>query len=323
VTRKRSPAGPSDAQDAAPGAPAPPAPPAGRLVIVATPIGNLGDLSPRAVRALAESSLILCEDTRVTRTLLAHAGIGTRLQSFTDHDDAAARARHVAAMAAGATIALVSDAGTPLLSDPGQALVADAIAAGVGVSIVPGPAASIAALAISGLPATPHLFLGFLPAKEGAARRVLEPVLAAEAAGLAATLVFYEAPHRLAGTLALLADLLGARPAAVVRELTKRFEEVRRGTLDGLAAHYAQHAARGEVTLVVGPAPAVAADAAAMPALLAEALARLDFRDAVAAVAGATGLPKREVYRAALAIRSADQALDDKPGQDGVEPEEA
>jgi 16S rRNA (cytidine1402-2'-O)-methyltransferase len=288
------------------------------LIIVATPIGNLGDLSPRAVGALREAALILCEDTRVTRTLLTYAGIGTRLSSFTDHDDGGVRARHVAAMAAGATIALVSDAGTPLLSDPGQALVADAIAAGVAVSIVPGPAASIAALAISGLPAAPHLFLGFLPARDSAARRALEPVLAAEAAGLAATLVFYEAPHRLADTLALLAGLLGPRPAAVVRELTKRFEEVRRGTLDVLAAHYAVHAARGEITLVVGPAPAAAADAQAMPALLADALARLEFKDAVAAVASATGLPKREVYRAALALRSAHQ-----PGQDGVEPDQA
>jgi 16S rRNA (cytidine1402-2'-O)-methyltransferase len=310
-------ASPTDevAQDAAPqGA----APPPGGLVIVATPIGNLGDLSPRAAEALRAAAYVLCEDTRVTRTLTSRHGIGTRLKSFTDHDGAAERARHIAAMAAGATVALVSDAGTPLLSDPGQALVAEAIAAGVAVSIVPGPAASVAALAVSGLPASPHLFLGFLPPRDAAARRALAPVLAAEAAGLAATLILYEAPHRLAETLALLATLLGPRPAAVVRELTKRFEEVRRGSLAELAGHYAAHPARGEITLVVGPAPAATPDAAAMPALLAEALARLPMKDAVAAVAVATGLPKREVYRAALAVRSGDEA-----GQQGVEPDQA
>jgi 16S rRNA (cytidine1402-2'-O)-methyltransferase len=294
------------------------APSRGGLLIVATPIGNLGDLSPRAVAALGDAAYVLCEDTRVTRTLMARHGLATRLVSFTDHDDAARRARHVAAMAAGARIVLVSDAGTPLLADPGRMLVEETIAADLSVSIVPGPAASVAALAVSGLPAVPHLFLGFLPPREGAARRMLEPVLAAEAAGLAATLVFYDAPHRLAATLALLAALLGARPAAVVRELTKRFEEVRRGTLDVLAAHYADHAARGEITLVVGPAPPPAADAVAMPALLDAALARLPMKDAVASVAAATGLPKREVYRAALDRRSADQ-----PGQQGVEADEA
>lgn len=287
------------------------------LVIVATPIGNLGDLTFRARDALREADLLLCEDTRVTRRLLARHGIaGARLSAFTDHEDQAARARHIAAMQAGRTVALVSDAGTPLLSDPGRMLVAEAIAAGVAVSIAPGPSAPVAALALSGLPAVPHLFLGFLPAKEAAARKVLDPVRAAEAAGLAATLVLFEAPHRLAATLALLAGLFGPRPAAVARELTKRFEEVRRGTLPELAAHYAGHAARGEITLVVGPPPEPAPDAAAMPALLARALSNQPMRDAVDAVAAATGLPRREVYRAALELR----ALAQKPGEDGVEP---
>jgi 16S rRNA (cytidine1402-2'-O)-methyltransferase len=302
-------------EDAAPQAAMPRMP---GLVIVATPIGNLGDLSPRGRAALAEATYVLCEDTRVTRKLLDRHGIAAKLVVFTDHAGADERARHIAAIEAGARLALVSDAGTPLLSDPGQALVAGAIAAGIAVSIVPGPAASVAALAVSGLPATPHLFLGFLAARESGARKMLEPVLAAERAGLSATLVFYEAPHRLAATLALLAELLGPRPAAVARELTKRFEEVRRGTLSDLARHYASHEARGETTLVVGPAPEAAADAAAMPALLAEAMARMSMRDAVDAVARATGLPKRDVYRAALALRSSHQA-----GQQGIEPKEA
>ena len=274
------------------------------LVIVATPIGNLSDLSPRGRAALADATYVLCEDTRVTRKLLGRHGLAAKLVAFTDHAGPAERARHIGAIQAGASVALVSDAGTPLLSDPGQALVAEAIAAGVAVSIVPGPAASVAALAVSGLPATPHLFLGFLPPREAAARKALEPVLAAERAGLAATLILYEAPHRLAETLGLLAELMGARPAAVARELTKRFEEVRRGTLAELAAHYALHPPRGEITLVVGPAPPAVPDQAAMPDLLLSALRQMSLREAADAVARATGLPRREVYRAALALRS-------------------
>lgn len=288
------------------------------LVIVATPIGNLSDLSPRAAAALAAARYVLCEDTRVARKLLERHGIAAKLVAFTDHAHEGERARHIDAIRAGALLALVSDAGTPLLSDPGQALVAEAIAAGLAVSIVPGPAASVAALAISGLPATPHLFLGFLPAKQAASRRALEPVLAAERAGLAATLILYEAPHRLAATLALLAELLGERPAAVVRELTKRFEEVRRGTLPDLARHYGAHPPRGEITLVIGPAPPAPPDRAEMPALLRAALARMRMKDAVDAVARATGLPKREVYRAALAERSARETR-----EQGIEPEQA
>lgn len=293
-------------------------PRAGGLVIVATPIGNLDDFSPRAQATLAAADLILCEDTRVSRKLLARYGIAARLQSFTDHTAASERARHVARMRAGAAIALISDAGTPLLSDPGQALVAEAIAAGITVSIVPGPAASIAALAISGLPVAPHLFLGFLAAKASAARRMLAPVLAAEQAGLAATLVLYEAPQRLAATLALLAELLGARAAVVVRELTKRFEEVRRGSLPELAHHYAGRAVKGEITLVIAPAPAELPDHQQLPALLRQALAELGMREAVDAVARASGLPKRAVYRAALALKSADQA-----GKERIQPDQA
>lgn len=316
MSPSRVPSEPVDPGQDAPGNA--PVPPSGGLVIVATPIGNLADLSPRGCDALAGAAWVLCEDTRVTRRLLERHGIGAKLVAFTDHADARQRARHIAAMRQGARLALVSDAGTPLLSDPGQALVAEAIGAGVPVSIVPGPAASVAALAVSGLPTTPHLFLGFLPPRRAAAMRALEPVMAAEAAGLAASLVFYEAPHRLADTLSLLAGRLGARPAAVVRELTKRFEEIRRGPLPDLARHYATHPPRGEITLVVGPAPPPGADEAAMPRLLGQAMARMSMREAVAAVAEATGLSRREVYRAALALRS-----DHEPGQQGIEPDQA
>jgi 16S rRNA (cytidine1402-2'-O)-methyltransferase len=273
------------------------------LVIVATPIGNMADTSPRALAALAEAAYVLCEDTRTTRKLLTRHGLAAKLVAFDDFSDAVAREKHIAAMRQGARLALVSDAGTPLLSDPGYRLVQATIAAGLPVSVVPGPAASIAGLVVSGLPPTPHLFLGFLPAKAGAARKALETVVAAEAAGLAATLIVYEAPHRLAETLALLAGMFPGRPAAVARELTKLFEEVRRGTLEELAAHYALEAPRGEIVLLVGPAAAPAPDAVGLEQRLAAAMARMPMRDAVDAVAAATGMPRRAVYTAALKLK--------------------
>ncbi len=270
---------------------------------MATPIGNLADISTRAIAELGRAAYVLCEDTRTTRKLLSRHGIAARLVAFDDFADTVAREKHIAAMLGGARLALVSDAGTPLLSDPGYRLVTEAIAAGLAVTVAPGPAASVAALVVSGLPPAPHLFLGFLPAKAGPARKMLERVVAAETAGLSATLILYEAPHRLADTLALLASMFGDRPAAVVRELTKLFEEVRRGTLGDLAAHYTAHAARGEIVLLVGPAPERAADAEGMEAKLAAALASMKMRDAVDAVAAATGLPRRAVYAAALKLK--------------------
>jgi 16S rRNA (cytidine1402-2'-O)-methyltransferase len=221
-----------------------------------------------------------------------------------DHNEAEMAPRLVARMQSGARLALVSDAGTPLVSDPGYRLVRAAIAAGVTVTAVPGASAAVTALTLSGLPPHPFLFLGFLPAKEAARAAEVARLRAMEAAGLSATLVLYEAPHRLGEALATLAAGLGAeRPAAVARELTKRFEEVRRGTLDELAAHYATHEARGEVVLCVGPAPPLPETAEAeLDALLRRAMETLSLRDAAASVAQATGLPRKRVYARALEL---------------------
>jgi 16S rRNA (cytidine1402-2'-O)-methyltransferase len=274
------------------------------LVLVATPIGNLGDLSPRALAALKAADAVLCEDTRVTGGLLARHGIAATMIPLHDHNEAAQAPRLVARLRAGERFALVSDAGMPVVSDPGYRLVRAAIAAGVAVTAVPGPNAALTALALSGLPPHPFLFLGFLPARAGPRAAEVARLRGLERAGLAATLVLHEAPHRLAETLAALAEGLGAdRPAAVARELTKRFEEVRRGSLGELAAHYAAAPARGEICIVVGPAAAEAAGEEELDARLRAALAAgLSLRDAAASVAAATGLPRREVYRRALAI---------------------
>ncbi|MFC0407479.1 16S rRNA (cytidine(1402)-2'-O)-methyltransferase [Roseomonas elaeocarpi] len=277
------------------------------LVLVATPIGNLGDLSPRALAALRDADSILCEDTRVTGPMLARQGITTPLVPLHDHNEAGMAPRLVERMQGGTRFALVSDAGTPLMSDPGFRLARAAIEAGVAVSAVPGPNAAVMALTLSGLPPHPFLFGGFLPPKPAARTAELGRLVAAERAGLRATLIFYEAPHRLAEALAALRDGLGAaRPAAVARELTKRFEEVRRGTLDALAAHYAAHAPRGEIVVVVGPPAEEEAPAAdALDAALRRALAGgASLRDAAAMVAAATGLPRRQVYARALQLNS-------------------
>ena len=273
-------------------------------MLVATPIGNMGDLSPRALAALRGADAILCEDSRVTGPMLARQGVGTSLVPLHDHNEGATTPRLVERLLGGARLALVSDAGTPLVSDPGYRLVRAAIEAGVAVSAVPGPNAALTALTLSGLPPHPFLFLGFLPPKEAARAAELARLAAAERAGLRATLVFYEAPHRLAPMLAALAEGLGQRPAAVARELTKRFEEVRRGSLAELAAHYADHAARGEVAVVVGPAPEEAApEADVLDARLRAAMAGgASLRDAAAMVATATGLPRRQVYNRALEL---------------------
>jgi 16S rRNA (cytidine1402-2'-O)-methyltransferase len=207
-------------------------------------------------------------------------------------------------MTAGERFALVSDAGTPLVSDPGYRLVRAAIDAGVAVSAIPGPNAAVMALSLSGLPPHPFLFLGFLPARDGPRAAEVTRLRQLERAGLTATLVFYEAPHRLAEALAALAAGLGEdRPAAVARELTKLFEDVRRGTLGTLAAHYASAEARGEICIVVGPAPPEQTDAADLDTALRAAFAAgLSLRDAAASVAEATGLKRRDVYRRALEL---------------------
>ncbi|WP_201306089.1 16S rRNA (cytidine(1402)-2'-O)-methyltransferase [Roseomonas harenae] len=272
------------------------------LWLVATPIGNLGDLSPRAVVTLRAAEMILCEDTRVTAPLLARNGISAPLAALHDHNEAQEVPRLLARLQGGARLALVSDAGTPLVSDPGYRLARAAMEAGVFVSAVPGPNAAVMALTLSGLPPQPFLFMGFLPPKAGARAEAISRLRAAEGAGLSATLIFFEAPHRLAECLAALAEGFGDRPAAVARELTKRFEEVRRASLPELAAHYAAHAARGEIVVVVGPAAVDAPSGAEeMEAQLRAALAAGEsLRDAAAMVAAATGMPRRQVYARAL-----------------------
>lgn len=274
------------------------------LTLVATPIGNLGDLSARAAAALAEAGAVLCEDTRVTSRLLARHSISATLLALHDHNEESEAPRLVSRMLAGERFALVSDAGTPLVSDPGYRLVRAAIAAGVTVTAIPGPSAVVMALTLSGLPPHPFLFHGFLPAKPAARAAEVARIAAIEAAGLSASLVFYEAPHRTGEALAALAEGLGPdRPACVARELTKRFEEIRRGSLAELAAHYAAHEARGEVVLCVGPAPPPAqATGETLDEALRAAMATLSLRDAAATVAEATGLPRKRVYARALEL---------------------
>lgn len=278
-------------------------PPPG-LYLIATPLGNLGDISARAVRLLQTLDLLACEDTRTTRRLCAALGIAApKLVRYDDHADEAARAQLVAAIQAGQAVGLVCDAGTPLIADPGYRLVRAVRAAGLPVTAAPGPAAAITALILSGLPSDRFLFAGFTPRGVGARRSWLDEIKA-----IKATLVIYESPHRLVDSLADMAAAFGARDAAVARELTKTFEEVRTGSLAELAAHYAEAGApKGEIVVVIGPpGEGAAAPADETPhdveALLRAALAAGSLRDAVASVARATGLPRREVYRRALAL---------------------
>jgi 16S rRNA (cytidine1402-2'-O)-methyltransferase len=272
------------------------------LVLVSTPIGNLGDMTPRGNEALRNADLVLCEDTRVTARLLMANGIATRTEALHEHNEEARIPAILAMLQQGRRVALVSDAGTPVVSDPGYRLVRAAIAAGLPVTAIPGANAAVTALVLSGLPPAPFLFLGFPPPRRAARRAEFGRLLAAEQAGLSATLIWYEAPHRLGETLADLADMLGERPAAVARELTKRFEEVARGTLPALAARYATAAPRGEITLLVGPAAAPEAARADLDSALRDAMATHSVKDAAALVATATGLPRRVVYARALEL---------------------
>jgi 16S rRNA (cytidine1402-2'-O)-methyltransferase len=271
------------------------------LYVVATPLGNLGDITARAVAVLRAADLIACEDTRVTSRLLQALGIAApRLVRYDDHAGDNAPTRLLDAIREGRAVALVSDAGTPLIADPGYRLVRAAQEAGLAVRTVPGPSAMIAALSIAGLPSDRFLASGFLPQRSGPRRKAL-----AELAPVPATLVIPEAPHRLAESLADMADVLGAREAVVARELTKLFEETRRGTLESLAAHYAASGApKGEIVVVVAPPAAGAAreSEAALDDRLVEALRNESVRDAAAAVAAATGLPRRQVYARALEL---------------------
>lgn len=273
------------------------------LYVVATPIGNLRDITLRALQVLAAADLIACEDTRVSRRLLDHYGIGARLLAYHDHNAESARPRLLQRLAEDAAVALISDAGTPLISDPGFKLVRAAREAGHMVTAVPGPSAVMAALSSAGLPTDRFLFEGFLPAKSAARRNRI-----AELAAVPASLVLFEAGPRLGDTLADLAAVLDSREAAVCRELTKLHEEIRRGDLASLAAHYQGDAeVRGEMVIVVAPPRAAAADAGETETLLRQALQAHSLKDAVVAVAQATGRPRREVYRQALAMSSGDE----------------
>jgi 16S rRNA (cytidine1402-2'-O)-methyltransferase len=273
------------------------------LVLVPTPLGNLGDMTMRAVATLRAADLVLCEDSRVTRRLLFHLGIAAHLSPLHEHNEDARTDHVLGLLRQGRRVALVSDAGTPLVSDPGYRLVRAAIADGLSVAALPGPNAAVLALVLSGLPPQPFLFAGFPPPRPAARRAAFARLREAEHAGLSATSVWYEAPHRLADTLADMVVVFGDRPAAVARELTKRFEEVRRASLPELAAHYAAHAARGELTLVVGPAPEQATPDADVDALLRAALATHTLKEAVAKVTAATGLARKAVYARALAVQ--------------------
>jgi 16S rRNA (cytidine1402-2'-O)-methyltransferase len=270
------------------------------LVLVSTPIGNLGDVTARARAVLAASDVVLCEDTRHTARLLSALGIAARTEPLHEHNEDARIGPVLALLRAGKRVALVSDAGTPLVSDPGFRLVRAVIAEGLPVGAVPGPNAALTALVLSGLPPQPFLFLGFPPPRHAARRAGFGRLRAAERAGLAATLVWHEAPHRLADALADMAEAFGARPAAVARELTKRFEEMRRGDLPTLAAHYASSEARGEITVVVGP-PAQD-DVENLDGRIRAALAGHSVKDAAALVAAATGLPRKIVYARAMEL---------------------
>jgi len=269
------------------------------LYIVAGPIGNLSDLTPRAAEILRLVDVVAVEDTRVSAKLLRHAGSQRPMVSYHDHSDEKVRRRLVERMATEA-IALLSDAGTPLISDPGFKLVRDARAAGHLITTAPGPCALIAALTLSGLPTDRFLFMGFLPSKEKARADAL-----AEVAGLRATLVTYESGPRSAKTLAAMAEVLGGREAALIREISKTFEEVATGTLAELAARYADAPPRGEIVIVVAP-PSDAMPEAALEdvdAALAEALTRLPASKAAGEVAKRFGLERRALYDRANAMK--------------------
>jgi 16S rRNA (cytidine1402-2'-O)-methyltransferase len=273
----------------------------GTLYLCATPIGNLEDMTLRGVRVLKEAAVIAAEDTRHTRKLLSHFDIHTPLVSYHEHNKAARGPELVARLLAGEDVAVVSDAGLPGISDPGADLVRLALAAGAAVTPVPGANAALAALVASGLDTDMFLFVGFLPRVAKKRRE-----LVASLAQLPYTLIFYESPHRLVATLAELAAAFGERPAAVGRELTKKFEEFARGALSELGSRFAAQAPRGEITLVVAggtgkvaAAPAATQDepAAAVAKLVAAGMAK---KEAIRRVAAERGLPRREVYQAVV-----------------------
>ncbi|MBL8227716.1 MAG: 16S rRNA (cytidine(1402)-2'-O)-methyltransferase [Bryobacterales bacterium] len=266
----------------------------GTLYLVATPIGNLEDLSPRAARILNEAGLIACEDTRQTRKLLDHLGISRPMVSLHEHNEQARVSDLISRMQQGVSVALVSDAGTPAISDPGYRLVHEAVALGISVSSIPGPNAAVAALCASGLPTDSFYFAGFFAHKRNQRIQQLEKLK-----DLTATLIFYETPHRIVEALEDVAGVLGGRDVVVARELTKLHEEYLRGTAQSIRETLAARPSiRGEFTVLIGKAsapPAPAGDAvSAVNAYIAQGMSRMD---AIKAVAKDRGLPKREVYR--------------------------
>ena len=278
--------------------PAPPLAPG--LYVVATPIGNLGDVTLRALRTLAAADMVACEDTRVTRVLLDRYGIGRPLVTYHEHNATEQRPKLLAARADGKSVALCSDAGTPLLSDPGYRLVLDAAAAGHAVFPIPGASALLAGLVTAGLPTDAFFFAGFLPPKQAGRRKRLQ-----ELASVPGSLVFYESPHRVAASLEDMAAVLGNRPAAVARELTKAFESVRRGPVSMLAAAFGDAPPKGEIVVVGGPPVEALPDEVTVDALLRRLLGAGSVRSAAEEAAAATGLPRRDLYQRALALRDA------------------
>ena len=270
------------------------------LYIVATPIGNLRDITLRALDVLAGVDLVLAEDTRVARRLLTHHGIRAKLSPYHDHNGARRRPELIAALEAGQRLALISDAGTPLVSDPGWKLAHEVIEAGFEVIPIPGPSAALAGLVSSGLPSDRFMFCGFLSPKAGSRRKTLREV--AEVPG---TLIFYESAQRLAASLQDMSDILGAdRGVAVARELTKLFEETRRGRLAELAEQYqTEPAPKGEIVVLIGPPPPSETNQEDLDSHLLEALKHHPVKQAANSVAETFNLPKREVYQRALSLK--------------------
>ena len=277
------------------------------LYVLATPIGNAGDITLRALATLAAADLVLAEDTRVTGKLFSIHGLKQSLSPYNDHNAAEARPRILEKLRQGARIVLVSDAGTPLVSDPGFKLVREAIQEGIVVTALPGPSAALAALTLAALPTDRFLFAGFLPNRAGERVRALE-----ELKNVHASLILFESPQRLATSLAAMRDVLGDRPAAVTRELTKLHEEVRRGPLSELAAHYEKAGPpKGEVTLVIGPPEDVVPDTMAIDAALQAALPFMPVKAAAEMIAALTGAARKSVYDRALELKDVGELKDE------------